>query len=186
MTKYARLMAPATARNREHITKVLRRHLPSHGLVFEVASGTGEHIIHFAGELSADLTFQPSDPDAAARTSVDAWVESTGVRNVLPAMALDASADPWPIQWADYLHQHDPYRAMGSDDWPGARCGASAAGLRSNKTFDRGLRMQNPKWGVRTMETVAELAEDHGFAQPLIEQMPANNLSLIFRRVAPS
>jgi hypothetical protein len=148
MTKYARLMAPATARNREHITKVLRRHLPSHGLVFEVASGTGEHIIHFAGELSADLTFQPSDPDAAARTSVDAWVESTGVRNVVPAMALDASADPWPIQWADYLHQHDPYRAMGSDDWPGARCGASAAGLRSNKTFDRGLRMQNPKWGV--------------------------------------
>jgi hypothetical protein len=55
----------------------------------------------------------------------------------------------------------------------------------SNERFDRGLRMQNPKWGVRDLEKVAELAEDHGFAQPLIEQMPANNLSLIFHRVAP-
>jgi Protein of unknown function (DUF938) len=94
-------MAPATARNREHITKVLLRHLPSHGLVLEVASGTGEHITHFAGVLGADLRFQPSDPDAGARVSIDAWVHSTGARNVLPAIALDASTDSWPIQRAD-------------------------------------------------------------------------------------
>jgi SAM-dependent methyltransferase len=203
MTKDARLMAPATARNREHITKVLRRYLPSHGLVLEVASGTGEHIVHFAGVLSADLRFQPSDADAAARASIDAWVESTGVRNVLPAIALDASADPWPIQRADavvcinmihiapweaaiglvrgaahllpasgVLYLYGPYRHDGQQT------------SLSNETFDRGLRMQNPKWGVRDLDAVAKLADDHGFAQPLIEQMPANNLSLIFRRVA--
>ena len=103
MTKDARLMAPATARNREHITKVLCRYLPSHGLVLEIASGTGEHITHFASALGADLRFQPSDPDAAARASIDAWVKSTGVRNVLPAIALDAAADPWPIQRADAI-----------------------------------------------------------------------------------
>ena len=167
-------------------------------------SGTGEHIVHFAGALSIDLQFQPSDPNAGARASIDAWLESTGVRNVLPAMALDASADPWPIQRADavicinmihiapweaaiglvrgaarvlpasgVLYLYGPYRRDGQHTAP------------SNEAFDRGLRMQNPKWGVRDLEKVAELAEDHGFAQPLIEQMPANNLSLIFRRVAP-
>jgi len=205
MTSDARLMAPATARNREHITKVLRRHLPRQGLVLEVASGSGEHITHFAGVLGADLSFQPSDPDAGARASIDAWVHSTGVRNVLPAIALDASADPWPIQRADavicinmihiapweaaiglvrgaarvlsanaLLYLYGPYRRDGRHTAP------------SNEAFDRGLRQQNPDWGVRDLEAVTELAEEHGFARPLIEEMPANNLSLIFRRVAPA
>jgi SAM-dependent methyltransferase len=203
MTKGARLMAPATARNREHITKVLAGHLPSHGLVLEVASGSGEHITHFAGVLSADLRFQPSDPDADARASIDAWVQSTGARNVLPAIALDASADPWPIQRADavicvnmihiapweatiglvrgaarllpangLLYLYGPYRRDGRHTAP------------SNEAFDRSLRQQNPDWGVRDLEAVAKLAEEHGFARPLIEEMPANNLSLIFHRVA--
>ena len=194
-------MAPATARNREHITKVLARHLPSHGLVLEVASGTGEHITHFGGVLSADLRFQPSDPDAGARASIDAWVASTGLHNVLPALALDASVDPWPIQQADavicinmihiapweaavglmrgaarlmpangLLYLYGPYRRDGRHTAP------------SNEAFDRGLRTQNPNWGVRDLEAVTELAKEHGFARPLIEAMPANNLSVIFHR----
>jgi Protein of unknown function (DUF938) len=72
MASDARLIAPATARNREPITKVLRRHLPARGLVLEGASGTGEHITHFAGVLGPDLRFQPSDPDADARASTAA------------------------------------------------------------------------------------------------------------------
>jgi len=201
MTDDVRLVAPATARNREPITKVLRQHLPPEGLALEVASGTGEHIVHFASALSADLSFQPSDPDAAARASIDAWVASAGVRNVLPAIALDASADAWPIQRADavicinmihiapweaavglvrgaarllpgggLLYLYGPYRREGRHTAP------------SNEAFDRSLRMQNPKWGVRDLETVAALAKQHGFCQPLIEEMPANNLSAIFHR----
>ena len=92
MANDVRRVADAAARNREPITKVLRQHLPPRGLVLEVASGSGEHIVHFASALS-DLTFQPSDPDVDARASIDAWVASTDVRNVLPAIALDASAD---------------------------------------------------------------------------------------------
>ena len=203
MTKDARLIAPATARNREPIANILRGHLPSSGLVLEVASGSGEHIVHFANSLSPDLTFQPSDPDAGARASIDTWVHSTGVRNVLPAIALDASADPWPIQQADavicinmihiapweaaislvrgaarllpangVLYLYGPYRRDGRHTAP------------SNEAFDRSLRQQNPNWGVRDLEAVADLAEQHGFARPVIEDMPANNLSLIFRRLA--
>jgi hypothetical protein len=202
MTKDARLIAPATARNREHITKVLRQHLPCQGLVLEVASGSGEHIVHFANSFSPDLTFQPSDPDAGARASIDAWVHLTGVSNVLPSIALDASADLWPIQRADVvicinmihiapweaaiglvrgaarllpanglLYLYGPYRRDGRHTAP------------SNEAFDGSLRSQNQKWGVRDLEAVVELAEQHGFARPLIEEMPANNLSLIFHRV---
>ena len=200
MTNDVRRVAPAAARNREPITKVLRQHLPPRGLVLEVASGSGEHIVHFAIALS-DLTFQPSDPDVDARASIDAWVASTGVRNVLPAIALDASADAWPIQRADAVICINMIHIAPWDAAVGLVRGAArllpAGGLfylygpyrrdgrhtaQSNEAFDRGLRMQNPKWGVRDLETVAELATQHGFGQPLIEEMPANNLSLIFRR----
>jgi hypothetical protein len=201
MTTDARLTAPATARNRDHITKVLGRYLPSDGLVLEVASGSGEHVTHFANTLSPALKFQPSDPDPVSRTSIDAWVEATGVYNVLPALALDASMDPWPIQQADAVicinmihiapweaaiglmrgaarllpagapvYLYGPYRRNGQHTAP------------SNEAFDHGLRLQNSKWGVRDLEAVAELADAHGFGKPIIEEMPANNLSLIFRR----
>jgi hypothetical protein len=204
MASDARLIAPATARNREPITKVLRLHLPSRGLVLEVASGTGEHITHFAGVLSADLRFQPSDPDAHARESIDAWVESTGVRNVLPAIALDASADPWPIQRADavvcinMIHIAPWEAAVGLVNGAarvlpasgvlylyGPYCRHGRHTAPSNEVFDRSLRRQNPNWGVRDLEAMTELAEENGFAQPIIKEMPANNLSLIFHRVAP-
>jgi Protein of unknown function (DUF938) len=53
---------------------------------------------------------------------------------------------------------------------------------QSNEDFDRDLRGRNPEWGVRDLESVADLAREHGL--DLLEriQMPANNLSLVFRR----
>ena len=86
--------APSAQRNRDPILDVLRRVLPSTGTVVEIASGTGEHVAYFAQALPA-LTFQPSDVDAAARASVDAWRE--GLTNVKPAVALAADGDAWPF-----------------------------------------------------------------------------------------
>jgi SAM-dependent methyltransferase len=198
----ARLYAPATARNREPILAVLRRCLPPRGLVLEVASGSGEHVAHFAGAFP-DLTFQPSDPDPPARASIDAWARTLGLANVRPALALDAAAPEWPIAAADavlcinmvhiapwaaaegllrgaarvlpavgVLYLYGPYRRDGRHTAP------------SNAAFDRSLRAQNQDWGVRDLEAVAALAEAHGFCPPAVEPMPANNLSLVFRKVA--
>src|SRR5947199_250288 len=47
----------------------------------------------------------------------------------------------------------------------------------------RALRARDPAWGVRAIEAVAALAAA-GFSAPLVEEMPANNLSLSFRRLA--
>lgn len=200
MTNDPRLYAPAAARNREPILAVLQAHLPSRGLVLEVASGSGEHIVHLA-RACPGLSFQPSDPDAQARASIDAWVAADGLQNIRPALALDATAEPWPITTADavlcinmihiapwaaavglvrgaatllrasgMLYLYGPFRRDGAHTAP------------SNAAFDRSLSARNPEWGVRDLEAVAALAWSQGFAQPIVEVMPANNLSLIFRK----
>ena len=96
-----RLYAPAAARNREPIREVLQRHLPPAGLVLEIASGTGEHVAFLAGASAPELIFQPSDPDAAARASIDAWATMLSLPNVRPAIALDAASPVWPATAAD-------------------------------------------------------------------------------------
>jgi Protein of unknown function (DUF938) len=203
MTDDPRRYAPATTRNRDPILAVLRRHLPQRGLVLEIAGGSGEHITHFAAAFPDGLVFQPSDPDERARASIDAWVASLGLKNVRPAIALDASSKGWPISRADavlcinmihiapwsatigliigaskalrdggMLYLYGPYKRNGEHTAP------------SNAAFDGDLRGRNPDWAVRDLETLTELAVANGFMPPIVEQMPANNLSLIFRRTA--
>jgi SAM-dependent methyltransferase len=197
----ARRHAPATERNRDAILAVLARHLPAHGLVLELASGSGEHAAHFAAALPG-LVFQPSDPDAASRASIDAWGAGAGLANLRKAIALDATAPDWPIDAADavlcinmihiapwaattglmqgaarilapggVLYLYGPYKRDGRHTAP------------SNDAFDRSLRERNPAWGVRDLEAVADRAAANGFAAPEIVAMPANNLSLTFRRL---
>jgi hypothetical protein len=200
MARDPRLYAPATQRNRDPILSVLRRHLPRQGLVLEIASGSGEHVVHFATRLRS-LLFQPSDPDPAGRASIDAWVAASGLENVRPALALDASAPDWPVERADAIVSINmihiaPWRVaeglvagaarlLGAGSilylyGPFQRGGGHTA--PSNAAFDADLRARNPEWGVRALEDVAALATSAGFAEPEIEAMPANNLSLIFRR----
>lgn len=203
MTSDLRRYAPAAARNRQPILDVLRQHLPPCGLVLEIASGTGEHITHFAQAGSAALVFQPSDPDTAARASIDAWTAALGLTSVRPAIALDAEQADWPVHSADavlcinmihiapwtaavglfsgaarilppsgLLFLYGPFRRNGRHTAP------------SNERFDMDLRGRNPAWGVRDVEAVSSLAADNGFTPPLVAEMPANNLSLVFRMPA--
>jgi hypothetical protein len=198
----ARLFSAAAARNRGPILDVLREILPQQGIVLEVASGSGEHVVHIAAALSG-LTVAPSDPNPKARESIAAWIAASGLDNVRAPLALDAARAPWPIEQADavvcinMVHISPWAATVGLFDnasailpagaplylyGPYKRGGAHTA--PSNAEFDAGLRSQNPAWGVRDLETVADLARQAGFAGPEIVEMPANNLSLIFRRSA--
>lgn len=197
----ARLHAPATLRNRAPIAAVLARWLPAAGTVLEVASGTGEHALHFAAAFPA-LTWQPSDPDAAHRRSIETYRLAEGTANLCPPLDLDATATDWPLaapveavvccnmihiaSWAAAeglvagaarylkpgggLFLYGPFKRDGQHTAP------------SNAAFDANLRAQDPAWGVRDLEAVAALAAAAGFAPPLIQAMPANNLSLWFAR----
>jgi SAM-dependent methyltransferase len=200
MSRDARLHASATLRNRQPILDVLGPHLPRAGLVLEVASGSGEHVVHFA-QACPHLVFQPSDPDLGHRASTDAWAAALGLSNVRQAIALDAAAEAWPVATADavlainMIHIAPWAAAVGLMRGaarvlpPGGMLylyGAYKQGGRhtapSNEAFDRSLRAQDPAWGVRDLEAVVELAATHGFPAPIVAQMPANNLSLLFRK----
>lgn len=190
--------APATERNRDVIAQTLARVLPTEGLILEVASGTGEHVVHFAKMFPA-LTWQPSDPDPIALASINAWRADSKVPNVRPAMLLDASAD-WPIAQADAvvcinMTHISPWAATVGLLRNAARLLPQSAVLfiygpynqrdvplaDSNAAFDAALRQQNALWGLRFVEDIAAEAHVSGLHLDSVIDMPANNLSLIFR-----
>jgi SAM-dependent methyltransferase len=196
----ARLYYPHVARNRDPILDVLRRVLPARGLALEVASGSGEHAAYFAKHLPR-LTWQPSDPDAGALASIAAHREADALPNLLAPIRLDVTADEWPLARADALICANMIHIA---PWAGCRGLMAGAGrvltpggvlylygpymiggrhtAPSNAAFDADLRARNPEWGIRDLADVAALAERHALALAETVQMPANNLSVIFRR----
>src|SRR5882724_1743263 len=194
------LTAPAVARNRDPILAVLRDVLPAAGTVLEIASGTGEHAVHFAAALP-HLTWQPTDPDSQSRRSIAAHAAQAGLANLLPPLELDASAPVWPVTRADAVVSINmihiaPWRATQGLMAGAARVLPAGAPLYlygpfrqhglhtapSNAAFDESLRARDPAWGVRDLDEVAALAAGHGLTLQRSVAMPANNLSVIFRR----
>ena len=192
--------APAAGRNREPIAAVLTEELPPAGLVLEVASGTGEHAVHFARTFP-DLQWQPSDPEPDARVSIASWREEAGLPNLLPPLELDAAAPDWPISRADAVLCINMVHIS-----PGAAAEGLLAGAArsldpgaplilygpyfdsetetapSNLAFDLDLRARNPEWGLRSVDWLDGLAERAGFRRTRRVAMPANNLTLVYRR----
>src|SRR5690349_19320906 len=91
---------PAAERNKDPILGVLARVLPGRGLVLEIASGTGQHVMHFAEALPG-LTWQPTDPDAELRASIALRIREERRANVNSPIDLDVTRHPWPVQTAD-------------------------------------------------------------------------------------
>ncbi|HEX8262192.1 MAG TPA: DUF938 domain-containing protein [Allosphingosinicella sp.] len=196
----ARRSAPATERNRGPILEVLRDVLPERGLVLEVASGTGEHAVFFAAALPR-LLWQPSDPDPQAIASIAAWREQAGLANLLEPLRLDAADRSWPVARCDALlcvnmAHISPWEATrGLMRGAGRLLPAGAplalygpfrrAGVPtapSNEAFDESLKSRNPQWGLRDLEAVAAEAALRGLRLAKVHEMPANNLTILFRR----
>lgn len=195
-----KLSHPSATRNREPVLAVLKEVLPATGQVLEIASGGGEHAVYY-GQRFPGLTWQPSDPDPEARASIDGWIAESGLCNVLPPLALDVldpkglpervnavlnmnmlHISPWAtcaglmsiasqvLAAGEPLIIYGPYLVEGRETAPG------------NLEFDAWLRGQDPAWGIRGLEDVAATAEAHGLNLERSVEMPANNLSLIFRK----
>ena len=182
----ARRTAPHVARNAVPILEVLRDVLPAEGLVLEIASGSGEHVLAFAHGFP-NLAWQPSDPDPVALASIEAWRAAEGAPNLLAPLRLDAAAPDWPLERADAIlcinmvHISPWSATLGLLYGAYRREGVPTA--LSNEAFDRSLRERNPDWGVRRLEDVAAEAERRSLALDRVIEMPANNLSVIFRRL---
>lgn len=192
--------APAAARNREPIAAVLTEELPAAGLVLEIASGTGEHAVHFARTFP-DLQWQPSDPDGEALASIAAWREEAGLPNLSEPLQLDVCALPWPIPSANAvvcinMVHISPVRAtecllagaasLLAEGAPlvlyGPYLEADIETAPSNLEFDDWLKSRNPEWGLRKLAWLDREAERRGFTRMRRVAMPANNLTLVYRR----
>ena len=195
----AKRSAPAALRNREPIAEVLADWLPKHGTVLEVASGTGEHAVWFAGRFP-DLRWQPSETHDSALASIKAWRGESDCPNLRAPIVIDASAADWPIDRADAVLNINMVHISPWDASLGLIAGAArllAAGgplilygpwlkddietAPSNLAFDENLKARDAQWGLRRVEDFAAAAADKGFEFVEWRQMPANNLMLLFR-----
>lgn len=197
----ARQFSPSAARNCGPILEVLTRVLPRKGIVLEIGSGTGEHAICF-GKAFPELVWLPSDPDAASRASIQAWIATEGLANVRSPVAIDVRREAWGVE------EDAPFDAIISLNmvhiapWEAAlgllagagrllrpdgilflygpfiRGGAHTAA--SNAAFDADLKRRDARWGVRDVNALVSEAAPYGLELRDIEKMPANNLSLVF------
>jgi len=199
---YLKQLSASSERNKDPILDVLRDVLPERGFVLEIASGTGQHAAHFAAALSR-VEWQPSDIDPELRASVSAWRDDAGLDNLLEPIHLDVTADPWPVRQAHavvnanmihiapweactglldgaarilpedgILYMYGPYKIGGKHTGPG------------NEAFDQSLRQRDPSWGIRNLDDVALEARRRGLHLIKTVKMPADNLSVIYRKTA--
>ncbi|RYG81824.1 DUF938 domain-containing protein [bacterium] len=188
---------PAPERNKQPILDVLARLLPARGRVLEIASGTGQHVLHFAAALP-QLAWLPTDPDPLHLDAIKARLETVALPNVEPPVGLDVTRETWPegtfdaVVCINMIHiapwtateallagaeRHLPTGGVLFLYGPFRRGGHTAP---SNEAFDESLRNRDPAWGVRDLETVEALAAQHRLALTEVVEMPANNLSVCF------
>ena len=200
-----RLNFPATLRNRSYIASVLSNYIPDKGVLLEIASGSGEHGVFFQRYFPS-ITWQTSDPEFEHRQSINSWIRHEGLYSKMPEpLNLDVDIRPWSITnrlgalikgivcinmihispWSctrslfeeskKYLDQSNFLMLYG----PFLRKEKQTS--ESNLNFDQSLKIQNPLWGLRQLEEVNKLAEENGFKLDKVIDMPANNLSVIYR-----
>ncbi len=194
--------SPAADRNKQPILEVLRTVLPPAGNALEIASGTGQHVAWFAANLP-QWTWQPTDAMPEALGSIAACVAEQGLRNVRPALVLDVLAPTWLppeahfdlIYCANMLHI-SPWATSAALMHGSARHLAPGGVLltygpyledgvvtsEGNLAFDQSLRQQNPAWGIRQIDDVANEAEKAGLKLQARHALPANNLLLAWAR----
>lgn len=193
---------PATLRNRDAILAVLKETAPKQGLLLEIASGSGEHAAFMAPQLTP-LVWQPSDYEAENLPSIDTHAADSGAGNIRPALQLDVTRQPWPVPACEALLCCNMIHIAPWAAAEGLFSGAAAIMPKaaplilygpfkrhgrhtapSNAAFDDSLQSRNPAWGVRCLDTeVVPLAQRNRFALDRIVEMPANNLTVIFRKM---
>ena len=200
-----RLYFPATTRNRDSIAEVLSNYISPNRCLLEIASGSGQHGVFFQKKFPS-ITWQTSDPEFEHRQSINSWIRHEGLYSKMPEpLNLDVDIRPWSITnrlgalikgivcinmihispWSctrslfeeskKYLDQCNFLMLYG----PFLRKEKQTS--ESNLNFDQSLKIQNPLWGLRNLEDVNDIASENGFNLDNVIDMPANNLSVIYR-----
>ncbi|MDA9008914.1 class I SAM-dependent methyltransferase [Alphaproteobacteria bacterium] len=195
--------APAVARNKEPISDALTHRLKPHGMALEIASGTGEHVCHFAS-LFREWSWQPSEPMDGLRKSVSAWVDHCGLKNVEQPLDLNLLDQNWDTDLKQEFDLIFNANMVHISPWEVSENLFSGAGrvlvpggqlclygpffeneinaADSNLRFDASLKSREPSWGIRSREKLEELAVNAGLELKDRIEMPSNNLMLWFEK----
>ena len=178
--------------------------MPIAGRILEIASGTGEHGAHVTTAAS-QLTWVYTDIDPQSMESQCAWSLHENHGRLLGPIELDASEGNW-----ENVEEYEPFDGIFNANMihiapfkvaegllagagrilqlegklmlygPFSRRGAIAP---SNARFSEDLKRRDPSWGVRDLDIeIVPLASAAGLLLEKVVEMPANNLSVIFRR----
>ena len=202
-----RLFFSATQRNRDFIGDVLSRIIKKGGFILEIGSGSGEHGVVFQKRFP-EIIWQTSDPNLLHRKSIFSWIEYEGLSKKMPKpLELDVENIPWniPLKLANSLQGIVSINLIHVAKWTCTVALFKEAGKllnkeqflllygpfkignkhtsQSNYIFDNSLKMQNEFWGIRNLEEVTDEAKKNGFFLEDIIMMPANNFSIIYRKV---
>ena len=203
-----RLFFPATKRNKNCIADVLSRIIRKNGSILEIGSGSGEHGVAFQKRFP-EIVWQTSDPELIHRKSISSWIKYEELNNKMPQpITLNVENIPWkiPLKLVDSLQGIVSINMIHVAKWtstialfresgrllnkgqylilygPFKICNKHTS--QSNSLFDNSLRMQNELWGIRNLEEVSLEAEKNGFYQEDKISMPANNFSIIYRKLS--
>ena len=203
-----RLFFPATKRNRESIGEVLSKILVTKGSILEIGSGSGEHGVEFQ-KCFPEITWQSSDPEIIHRNSISSWIDHEELNFKMPQpLDIDVEKIPWKIPSELLLSIQGiiSINMIHIASWNCTKSLFNESGKllkngqflmlygpfkignkhisQSNELFDSSLKMQNKSWGVRDLGEVSVEATKNGFIEEELIHMPANNFSLIYRKVS--
>jgi len=188
----------ACEKNKEPILGVLKEIFAERKQILEIASGTGQHAIHFANALP-HLTWQTSEL-VQNLTGIQAWLDEAQLPNILAPLAIDVNDTHWPVTKVDAIFNANTVHII---SWPEverlfahiARVIAPGGCLclygpynyggeftsASNASFDVWLKSRDPNSGVRDFEKVNGLAASHGLELLRDVEMPSNNRILVWK-----
>ncbi|MGR3760123.1 DUF938 domain-containing protein [Roseobacteraceae bacterium NS-SX3] len=197
-----KLFAPSAARNAEPLCDLLEQVAPREGRALEIASGTGQHVAAYAARLPG-LIWQPTEVDASRRASIDAHAAETGLTNILPAQALDATAPGWGaaagpadlVMLSNLLHliSGGEARTLITEAAlalaPGGRLVVYGPFMRAgeltsegDRSFHAALQAHDPETGYKDDFDVIGWMQGAGLELREAVEMPANNLALVAER----
>ena len=202
-----RLFFSATQRNRDCIGDVLSRVIKK-GYVLEIGSGSGEHGVAFQKRFP-EIIWQASDPVLMHRKSISSWIEYENLTKKMPQpLEIDVEKIPWniPLRLANSLQGIVSINMIHVAHWSCTVALFRESGKllkegqflilygpfkignkhtsQNNYFFDNSLKIKNDSWGIKNLEEVFDESKKYGFYQENVIKMPANNFSIIYRKVS--